>query len=400
MQIKQPLDANIGFEDLLNLASKANEVIQDVRNTMLAPTSEKSPPVFSAVELAALCGVDKPKILYTDKKGILPPGVNNGTRLEWTLDDAITWVKHFRSDSLRNPQVAAGVVIAVANFKGGVAKTTTTAALAQGLSLKGHRVLAIDLDPQGSLTTLFGLDPNTNVEEDQTILPMCIGGDTSIMPSVRPTYWKGVDLVAAAPLLYNAEFVLPHRQKTEEGFEFWRVLDLALEDAKQHYDVILIDTSPALSYLTINAIMASNGIVMPLPPSALDFASSAQFWSLFTDVCGGIFKQTGNTKKFHFLDILLSRVDKADAVSVGVRQWISSAYGSYVLPVEIPKTSIAATASATFGTVYDIPKSSVDAKTLKRARDAYDLLVEHVEIQIGSVWEGDKRLISLQGLIK
>jgi chromosome partitioning protein len=161
-----------------------------------------------------------------------------------------------------------------------------------------------------------------------------------------------------------------------------------------------LDTSPALSYLTINAVMAANGILMPLPPKALDFASSAQFWTLFTEVCEGIFKKSGESKKYHFIDILLSNVDKADSVTVGIRQWILDAYGSYVLPVEIPKTSIAATASAAFGTVYDVPKNTVDSKTLKRARDAYDKMVEHLEIQIGSVWESDKRLVSLQGVLK
>ena len=102
-----------------------------------------------------------------------------------------------------------------------------------------------------------------------------------------------------------------------------------------------------------------------------------------------MFKARGDTKKFSFLDIVLARVDKADAVSLDVREWIIQAYGSKVLQVEIPKTSIAATASAEFGTVYDLDSSSAQAKTLKRARDAYDELVKYLALQIAGVWEAD-----------
>ena len=73
-------------------------------------------------------------------------------------------------------------------------------------------------------------------------------------------------------------------------------------------------------------------------------------------------------------------------MSAAVRQWIVNAYGDKVLPVEIPKTSIAATASAEFGTVYDMDGSSAQAKTLKRARDSYDQLVDYIESQILRVW--------------
>ena len=104
------------------------------------------------------------------------------------------------------------MTIAVGNFKGGVSKTTTAMALAQGLSLRGHRVLAIDTDPQGSLTTLFGVLPDTMVEDEQTIAPIVYGDETSVRSAIQTTYWDGIDLIAAAPSLFGAEFVLPARQ--------------------------------------------------------------------------------------------------------------------------------------------------------------------------------------------
>lgn len=391
MNITTPLKATIDIQELLLVAERANSTVQKVRSKMLAPELRKLPPVYNTLQLADLCGIDKAKVMYASKKGPLPAGTKVGTRLEWTLAQTRQWVQAYRSGHLRDRAKTAATVITIANFKGGVAKTSIAAALAQGLSLRGHRVLVVDTDPQGSLTTLFGVMPDTEVEDDKTILPLCVGETDSIMSAIQPTYWDGIDLVAAAPLLFNAEFILPSRQKDEgeEGFEFWNVLNNGLEPACEVYDFVIIDTPPSLSYVTINAVMAANGIIMPLPPSALDFASSALFWNLLTEICSGLFKASETSKKFYFIDILLSRVDKADIVSNAVRQWIMTAYPGMVIPVEIPKTSIAATASADFGTVYDMDPLSAHAKTLKRAREAYDQLVDYVEIQARGIWSND-----------
>jgi len=142
--------------------------------------------------------------------------------------------------------------------------------LAQGLSLRGHRVLVIDTDPQGSLTTLHGILPETEVSEDMTIASLCDGSETDITYAIRSTYWDGIDLVSAAPSLYQAEFALPARQMQSRDFEFWNVLRNGLAAVRSIYDVIIIDTPPSLSYLTINALWAANGIVVPVPPSGLE----------------------------------------------------------------------------------------------------------------------------------
>jgi chromosome partitioning protein len=280
------------------------------------------------------------------------------------------------------------VTISVANFKGGVGKTTTAITLAQGMSLLGHKVLVIDTDPQGSLTTLFGILPDAEVEEEDTILPLVMGAQTSIRYAIRPTYWDGIHLVPASPLLFGAEFALPARQTKEEGFEFWNVLHYGIDDVRADYDVIVIDTPPALSYTTINALLASNGIIMPLPPSTLDFASAAQFWSLFSDLTTQLLTNRGHDKQFDFMNILLSRVDSSDATGAIVKQWIQSTYASRVsvLPMEIPKSAVTASATVEFGTVFDIVKYDGNARTFKRARDAYDLMVGYIETSVQSVW--------------
>ncbi len=379
-------EPRVTLNDLVTASQRVGEVIENVRATMLAPDARKRPPTFSTNQIAQLCGLDKAQVDYRLKKGGLPTGnVESGSRRKFSLEEARVWSRNLRAKHLR-PDEAQAVTITVANFKGGVTKTTTAVTLAQGLSLRGHKVLVIDTDPQGSLTTLFGLLPDVDVSDDKTILALCYGSEISINYAIRPTYWSGIDIVPANLALYSAEFALPSRQKSEEKFEFWNVLSNGIDAARLAYDVIVIDTSPSLSYLTINALLAADGLIMPLPPSTLDFTSSGQFWNLFNDLAANLITNRNQTKTFDFVDVLLSRVDSNDASSPVVTEWIRAGYTNMVLPVEIPKTSLTASASAEFGTVYDSDPSSINQRTYRRAFDAYERVVELVEQQTQMAW--------------
>lgn len=397
-----PLPPTYGLETIQQLGADAEAVLESTRSAMLAPTSDKVPPEFNAAQVAELCKVDRSTISRLAKAGKISAGRSEGGRTTYTLEEAIEAVRVVTQKDRRDPAKTRGVVMSVAIFKGGVSKTTTTATLAQGLALRGHTVLVIDTDPQGSLTSLFGYKPGVNVDDEMTLVPLCLGPESAENPNdpaelqkyttaaaaVRGTYWHNIDIICSSPSVFNAELVLPTRQRRDPSFKFWDVLNAAIENdgLRQIYDVILIDTPPSLSYITINALMAADGLVMPLPPANLDFASSSQFWGLFGEVVGGLAAQANIDKRYNFIDVLFSKVDRSEAMQAEVRQWILNAYRGHVLPIEIPKTATASTASASFGTVYDLEAGSASARTIQRAKEAYEQLIDIVEEQIYGVW--------------
>lgn len=382
-----PAPKRISISDLVEQAQRAVNVVSEVRGMAVAPDSRKQPPVLSGADVARLCSIDKSHLNYRITKGDLPTGQvrANGVRREFTLAEARAWTAAF-GVAPKRPAGAKAVTVAIANFKGGSTKTTTALTLSQGLSLRGHRVLLVDLDPQGSVTTLCGVLPDTEVEDDKTIAPLCYGEQESVQYAIRSTYWDGLDLIPASPTLFSAEFALPARQVKERGFRFWDVLNVGLESVRADYDLIVIDTPPALSYLTINALMAADGMVVPMPPNALDFASSAQFWNLFSDLAASIEESRGIRKEFDFIHVLLSKVDKTDGAMPFVRSLIAATYAGKVLPVEIPKTNVTTTSAAEFKTVYDLSKYEGSYKTYERAREAYDRFVELTAEVIAQAW--------------
>jgi chromosome partitioning protein len=385
VRLKQ-IEAQIGPDELLELAATADEMLAQVRESMLKPYPRKIPPQFSTTQLAALCGIDRPRLNYVISKGELPPGTlqGSGRARTFTLAETRQWIQAEAKISKR-PVGERGKIIVVSNFKGGSTKTTTAMTLAQGLTLRGRRVLIVDLDPQASLTSLCGLLPDAEIQEEMTVMPLIYGEQESLSYAVQPTYWDGMDLIPGAPGLFAAEFAIPHTVAKEPGFHFWEILAPSLRQLAEEYDAVVIDTPPSLSYLTINALMAADGMLMPLPPNALDFASAAQFWNLFSDLTAS-FKNRHFEKRFDFMNILLSKVNAQDPSSAVVRDWIMTTYAAKVLPVEIPLTSVTSATATEFATVYDVSKWDGSAKTYARARDNYDRLVEIIDAKLVHLW--------------
>jgi chromosome partitioning protein len=241
----------------------------------------------------------------------------------------------------------------------------------------------IDCDGQGTATQLVGISPEQDVEIEQTIMPYIHGDEADLRYAVQPTYWHNLSVIPASSGLLAAEFAIPAKAMSQRGFRFWEMLANGIGPLREEFDLIIIDTSPSLSHLTVNAMIAADGLLMPCPPDALDFASSVQFWGIFSELVDGL--PNAKEKRYDFISIIYTKV-QANEISRLVKTWMKQAYGAHINGIEIPDSTAARTASAQLKTIYDLSKPDGSAEAYRRYKEPLDRLADYVVDQLALSW--------------
>ncbi|GAB3597484.1 ParA family protein [Angustibacter peucedani] len=238
-------------------------------------------------------------------------------------------------------------VLAVANQKGGVAKTTTVAALGAAFAEAGRRVLLVDLDAQACLTFSLGIDPDTV----DTSIGEVLLGTVAAADAVHPTD-DGVDLVASTIELAGVDAQLLSRP----GREF--VLRSALEPLLDGYDVVLLDCSPSLGVLTLNALTAADQVLVPLQCEMLSHRGVGQLLDTVADV------QRVLNRDLEVLGILPTLFDGR---TTHARAVLADLPGRYGLPVldPIPKSVRFAEAPAVGRSILATARTSKGAEAYR-----------------------------------
>ena len=217
-------------------------------------------------------------------------------------------------------------IISVINQKGGVGKTTTVINLAAGLTMKGKRILVIDLDPQGNATTGLGLSNNDN--SDRTIYSV-LNGTRKVSEVITKTNIENLDLITSNVDLSGLE--VETAGDTRRAFILKEQITAYLNDSRGLYDYVIIDCPPSLSLLTIMALVASNSLVVPLQTEFFALEGLTQLMKTIERI------KTNLNPELLIKGILLTMYDKRNKLSSQVEAEAREYFKDKVYQTVVPR---------------------------------------------------------------
>jgi chromosome partitioning protein len=420
----------VGASEFAEIARRCAAGRQDLVSRGLSPDGARRLRLFSTWEITRYLIPVAPahfrRVLRANPA--LPQGLSEteGGAKWFTLDEVLRLRAHFAAEGSRakeyRPWRPAGLpakVVAVANFKGGVGKTSTAAHLAMSAALDGYRVLIVDLDSQGSMTSMFG---GAVVSEWDTVFPLlardyALGlqaenrrraergeaplplDDTlaealtrSAQDVIQKTHWPSIDLIGAQLNLYWAEFQIPVWRMSLRGWKLWEALERAFErdGVLEAYDIVLLDTPPALGYLTINGLTAADILLVPLGASFLEFDSTGRFFdmlhSTFQSIEAGenlAARALGRPEIRFEWDAVRAVVTRYDAGQQAEMAGLMQAYlGRLLSPWRQELTALVGQSGEQARGIYEADYRDFNRDTYARGRQTFD-----------ATWAGLKRLL-------
>ncbi len=367
----------------------------------------------------------------------LPQGVSEteGGAKWFTLDEVLRLRAFFGQEGAKRkdylpyrPKGLPAKLIAVANFKGGVGKTSTCAHLAMSAALDGYKVLVIDLDSQGSMSSILG---GQVADEWQTVFPLlarhyathlqsenrarAARGDppqplddtlaealkTRSAQLIQKTHWPNIDLIGAQLNLYWAEFQIPVWRMAARGWKLWDALtDVLAEDGiLDDYDLVFLDTPPALGYLTINGLAAADILLVPTGASFLEFDSTGRFFDMLHATFASIeegeniaARALGRDELAFEWDAVEAIVTRYDASQQAEMAGLMQAWlGPRLMPWRQEYTALIGQAGETVNGIYEADYRDFNRDTYMRGRATFDETWASVKKLIYGVWRRDER---------
>ncbi|WP_322996475.1 plasmid partitioning protein RepA [Castellaniella sp.] len=391
----------VGVDETIGMqAELLSSQLQAMSDALFPPSSKKPLRRFTSGETAKLIGISDSTLrkMTIAGEGPIPETTSNGRRL-YSLSQ-INEIRGLLAGSTRGRESIEFVphrrenehlqVLAITNFKGGSGKTTTSVHLAQYLALQGYRVLAVDLDPQASLSALLGVLPETDVHANETLYA-AIRYDEARRPLsevIRPTYFDGLDLVPGNLELMEFEHTTPKAlvatDRSRSDLFFTRVAT-ALDEVSDRYDVVVIDCPPQLGFLTLSGLCASTSMIVTVHPQMLDIASMSQFLLMTRDLLG-VVREAGGQLQYDFIRYLFTRFEPQDAPQTKVAALLRNLFGDYVLTNPMVKSAAVSDAGLTKQTLYEIGRENLTRSTYDRAIESLGAVNGEIEGLIRSSW--------------
>ena len=374
--------------------SALSQELNSLRKTLFPPESQKVLRSFSSGEAAKLIGIADGYLrqLSLGGKGP-PPDIGVGGRRSYSLEQ-INLLRKLLEEGGKGKRYLPNrtgsehcQVLAVVNFKGGSGKTTTSAHLAQYLALRGYRVLAVDLDPQASLTALHGYQPEFDIGPNETLFG-AIRYDEQRLPLekiVRKTYFTGLDLVPANLELMEFEHDTPKALADGESEAFFGRVATALGAVESRYDVMVLDCPPQLGFLTLGALCAATSVLITVHPQMLDVMSMCQFLLMASDLLS-VVQDAGANIDYDFLRYVVTRYEPSDGPQTQMVAFMRSLFRERVLTNAMLKSTAISDAGLSKQTLYEVGRENFTRATYDRALESLDAVNAEIEALMSQAW--------------
>ena len=389
MRQKTRIDTLVGDH-----AQALSERLQAHRAQLFPPDAKRQLRKFTSGEVAELLGVKDAYLRKLHLEGRGPkPETRAGGRRYYTPGD-IQALRQMLEKGAKSPGTYLPgrrngdhlQVITVINFKGGSGKTTTAAHLAQKLALDGYRVLAIDLDPQASLSALHGVQPEFDLNDGGTLYDAIRYDDpVPLRDVVQKTYFTNLDLIPGNLELMEFEHDTPRAIIERSGKFFFTRIGDALAEVEQDYDVVVIDCPPQLGFLTMSALSAATAILVTVHPQMLDVMSMCQFL-LMTSNLLGVVAEAGGDMDYDWMRYVVTRYEPGDGPQNQMVSFMRSMFGDHVLNHPVLKSTAISDAGITKQTLYEVEKSAFNRATYERAVESLNAVNGEIEALIQASW--------------
>ncbi len=361
---------------------------------VFSPDAQKELRHFSAGEAAGLLDISPGFLrkLHFDGK-IDDVHMTPGGRRHYTAQDlqnirtVLEGTAKTKGSYLRGRRSGDKVqVLSFLNFKGGSGKTTSAVHNAQRMALKGYRVLVVDIDPQASLTTLFGYQPEYDFLESGTIYDAIRYQDPlPLSEIIQKTYFTGIDIAPGGLMLQEFEHETPQALLNNIQPPFYARMAAVLQEVEADYDVIVFDCPPQLGYLTMAALCASTGVLITIVPNMLDVASMSQFLQMSADLLD-VVSNAGASMEFDFLRFLINRNEPNDGPQQQVVAFLRQLFEDEVMTATALKSTAISDAGLTQQTLYEVERAQFHRQTYDRAVDSLNRVNDEIEALVQQAW--------------
>ena len=382
------------LEFMQTFSTKLEMALNNLSLAQYPPDATRAMRKFASSEVATLLEVTEAYIRQISLKdrGPTPEVTANGRRLyslEQILELRLYLAEHGRKKWM-NPRRIAGEecqIIAVTNFKGGSSKTSTTIHLGHYLALRGYRVLAVDMDPQASLTSLHGALPGFDYREGDTLYSAIRFEDP--IPTeqiIQPTHIAGFDVICAGLELTEFETAVALEMRKSGGTSFLLRVSQALEQITEKYDVILLDCAPSLNFLTLSSLTAATGVLIPVPAHMLDVDLTGKFLELAASYMQ-ILDEVGTSAQWDFAKFLITKFEPNDHPQANMQALMRQVFGDDLLLHTVIKSTAVADALTWKQSLYEVQRARFSApKTYDRAIESINAANAEIEALLWQAW--------------